>query len=369
MMLLSGLAAQAQTTVKKVFLEDYTGTWCGWCPEGTVILENLEQQYPDNVIAVANHNGDVLQTPEGAAVDNGLNVTAYPNGSIDRKKFAGEAKISVSRGKWATYFNQRKTVPAIVSVSFSNMAYDAGTGNYTADVNVNFSAAPTNDSLDNININVYVLEDGIPATGNMKQENYSGSVQGGASPLTNWWHNNTLRKAIGGAWGFTGVVPAEPIVGTTYTKQISFKPAAAWKPRNLHLVAFVAFDGAAADDRKEILNSEEIKLSAFGGPAAEPAATGVAEVAGNISVLNAFPNPVAASQQVKIEYNLLSQSVVDLKVYNALGQVVATPYNSREIAGAHTIQFTPAQYGLAAGMYLMELHTENGSTSFRLNVQ
>ncbi len=362
-MLLSGLATQAQTTVKKVFLEDYTGAWCGWCPEGTVILEGLEQQYPDVIIPVANHNGDGLQTVEGAAIVAGLSVTSYPNGSIDRKKFPTEAKIGTTRGKWAGYFNQRKAVPAVASVSFTNMAYNATNGTYTADVNVNFSQVPVNDSSDKININVYVLEDGIPATGTIEQDNYSSSVQGGASPLQNWFHNNTLRKALGGAWGFTGVVPAQPVVGTTYTKSVSFKPAPNWKTDNIHLVAFVAFDGKVANDKKEILNSESIHLKAFGGP------TAVKEVVQNINVLNAYPNPTAVNQQVKIEYNIQSQSVVDLQVFNVMGQLVAHPYSSKEIAGAHTIQFTPAQYGLAAGMYLMQLNTENGKTSFHLTVR
>lgn len=38
-------ATNAQT-VKKVMLEDFTGTWCGWCPEGTVIVEQLQAANP-----------------------------------------------------------------------------------------------------------------------------------------------------------------------------------------------------------------------------------------------------------------------------------------------------------------------------------
>ncbi len=114
--------AFAQAPMKKVILEDFTGTWCGWCPEGTVIIDNLLAANPSTFIPVASHNGDALQIPDGAAIDAGLNVTAYPNGA-DRSLFIlrQRAKTSIlSRSKWSANFNTRKNSPAIVSVSIVN---------------------------------------------------------------------------------------------------------------------------------------------------------------------------------------------------------------------------------------------------------
>ena len=348
----------AQT--KKVIIEDYTGAWCGWCPEGTVILENLEAANPTTLIAIANHNGDALQTPEGAAIDAGLNVTSYPNGSIDRKMFSGEAKTSVSRSKWSNYFNQQAATTAKVSVSFSNTVYDAGTGNYTGKVNVKFTSAPTAGVP--LKVQVYVLEDSIPATGSYAQENYSSSIQNGASPLTNWYHNNTLRDALGDAWGYTGVIPATPVLNTTYTKNISFTINPAWVKKNIHLVAFVAYDGAVANGEKEILNAEEIQLSSF-------FPTGVNDINETISVVGAYPNPAASNEIVKIEYNIQESAKVKLNVYNAMGQLVATPYNSYEVEGIHTMRWRAADYALTPGMYMLELSTDKGGRQvFKVNV-
>ncbi|HRO41355.1 MAG TPA: Omp28-related outer membrane protein [Flavipsychrobacter sp.] len=350
----------AQTTVKKVIIEDYTGGWCGWCPEGTVILEGLEAQYPTQMIPIANHNGDALQTAEGAAVDAALNVTSYPNGSVDRKLFSGEPKTSFSRGKWTNYFNQRKAETAKVSVGFANKKLTTSTGTYEADIKVKFVSQPTAGVP--LKVQVYILEDSIPATGNYYQLNFSSSIQGGKDTLSPWFHNATLRDALGGNWGFATAIPATPVVGTEYTQPISFTIPAGWVKKHIQLVAFVAYDGAVASGQKEILNSEEVKLSSF-------FPTSVNDLKDEVSFINTYPNPASANQVVKIEYNIEKSSVVSLKVYNALGQLVASPYISNEVVGTHTIHWRPSENGLTSGIYILELATENGKKVQRLNLK
>jgi thiol-disulfide isomerase/thioredoxin len=355
-LLLWTLGANAQT--KKVFMEDYTGAWCGWCPEGTVILENLKTQYPANIIPVANHNGDGLQTTEGAAIDAGLNVTAYPNGSIDRKLFSGESKISVSRSKWATYANQRMALTAIASVSFSNFYYKTSTSTYEADIKVKFTSAPAAGVP--LAVQVYVLEDSIPATGSIVQHNYSSSVQSGADPLANWYHNNTLRDALGGDWGFTTAIPSTPVVGTTYTQHVSFS-IGTWVKKQIHLVAFVAYNGTVANDQKEIINSEEMRLSSF-------FPLGVNEPKEEVSIAGAYPNPASVNDVVKVEYNINEAATVTLKVFNAIGQLVDMPYHSNEAEGTHTIHWRPSDKNIAPGMYILQLSTDKGSKTMKINV-
>lgn len=56
-----GLVASTSTTVpRRVTVEEFTGTGCGWCPRGLVGMENLRQQFGDRFIGIALHqyNGD-----------------------------------------------------------------------------------------------------------------------------------------------------------------------------------------------------------------------------------------------------------------------------------------------------------------------
>ena len=46
---------------QRVVLEEFTGTWCGWCPLGTVALNLLNQEFGDSVITIAVHNGDPMK--------------------------------------------------------------------------------------------------------------------------------------------------------------------------------------------------------------------------------------------------------------------------------------------------------------------
>ena len=72
-----------------------------------------------------------------------------------------------------------------------------------------------------------------------------------------------------------------------------------------------------------------------------------------------YPNPFNPSTQ--ITYTLPSPEYVTLKVYNLIGQEVATLVNNQQSAGAHTVVWnadrTGAQTGtLAGGVYFYRLH-------------
>ena len=353
-LLLAALIAQNSEaqTVKKVMLEDFTGTWCGWCPEGTVIIDQLVAANPTTFIPVASHNGDALEVPEGAAIDVGLNVTAYPNGAVDRYQFPGTTKIPMSRGSWTNSFNTRKALTPSVSVSFSN-AQKTGADTYTATVNVKFSSAPTAGVP--LKMNVYLLEDSIAATGSYAQGNYSANIQSGATPLTNWFHNATLRKALGGNWGFTTTIPATPVVGTNYTENISFTVPSTWVAKHINVVAFVAYDGTVANNQKEILNAEQYPLK-YWYP------TAVSNVNENLYDINIYPNPAGLRDIIKTSFNLKEDANVSLEVLNTLGQVVSKPYTSFEIKGAHTIQWCAGENtSLPVGTYFIKLSTDKGS--------
>lgn len=47
--------------IRRIVCEEYTGTWCGWCPKGIVGLEMMKGLYPDRFIAISVHGGDQLE--------------------------------------------------------------------------------------------------------------------------------------------------------------------------------------------------------------------------------------------------------------------------------------------------------------------
>ena len=75
-----------------------------------------------------------------------------------------------------------------------------------------------------------------------------------------------------------------------------------------------------------------------------------------------YPNPF--NPTTDISYELSSESFVTLKVYNVLGQEVATLVNELKQAGSYTIRFDAG--GLASGVYFYRLTAGNFSETKRL---
>ncbi|MDE7414384.1 MAG: hypothetical protein K2N05_11455 [Muribaculaceae bacterium] len=68
--------------MRRVVVEEGTGTWCGWCPRGAVGLEMMSQKYPDQFIGIAVHSGDVMQAPGFEPVL--AKFQTFPNSITDR---------------------------------------------------------------------------------------------------------------------------------------------------------------------------------------------------------------------------------------------------------------------------------------------
>ena len=66
--------------IHRPVLEEYTGTWCGWCPRGFVGLELMNKLYPDDFIGVSYHNGDPMEITTQFPSD----VQGFPDAWIDR---------------------------------------------------------------------------------------------------------------------------------------------------------------------------------------------------------------------------------------------------------------------------------------------
>ncbi|MBQ9670045.1 MAG: hypothetical protein IJV23_03405 [Prevotella sp.] len=77
--------------VHRAVLEEYTGTWCGYCPRGFVGLELMNEYYPTYFIGISYHNGDPMEITE----DFPSSVAGFPDAWLDRAyqtdAFCGDA--------------------------------------------------------------------------------------------------------------------------------------------------------------------------------------------------------------------------------------------------------------------------------------
>lgn len=64
---------------RRTVVEEFTGTWCGWCPKGITGLEKVKQQFQDKAITIAVHGDDPMSIDYG--FDTGY---GYPSAYVDR---------------------------------------------------------------------------------------------------------------------------------------------------------------------------------------------------------------------------------------------------------------------------------------------
>ncbi|MBP6532177.1 MAG: Omp28-related outer membrane protein [Bacteroidia bacterium] len=353
MCILSALFSEGQPA-KRIMLEEFTGTWCGGCPEGTLRSDAIYALYPQECIPLSWHRLDSLTIPEDAALQSRYGINSYPTGLINRYRNINSVYNPIYT-LWMTQYTIQRNISAIVTVSFSNMARNGLT--YTADVNFEFYTLPEPGIP--IKVNVLLTEDSIPAVGILEQTNYSSAIENGNDPLQNWKHNSVVRKAIGGTWGFSGIIPAQVAIGTTYTLPITFNLNTAWNPAYMHAIAYAAYDEDTSLNHTQILNSEIIQLDNFNS-------TGIYN-SDNLNDVSIFPNPLSAGQTVCFSYKLSKSSEIQISITNINGELVSEPFRSYEAAGSHTYLWSDgnAKPRLSKGVYFFQMQLDNGQKVVR----
>ena len=84
----------------------------------------------------------------------------------------------------------------------------------------------------------------------------------------------------------------------------------------------------------------------------------------NFDIKQNYPNPFNPS--TKIEYSLPEASFVQLKVYDILGNEVATLVNEEQSAGTYRADFTASN--LASGLYIAELIAGNFKKTIKMSL-
>lgn len=74
----------------RAVLEEYTGTWCGYCPRGLVALEVMSKRHPDDFIGISYHNSDPMDISTVKDANGKVaytfpsDITGFPAGWLDR---------------------------------------------------------------------------------------------------------------------------------------------------------------------------------------------------------------------------------------------------------------------------------------------
>jgi hypothetical protein len=337
-----GLNLSAQTSVQKVLIEEHTGAWCGYCPDGHVVMDQVLAAYP-NAIGAMVHNNDGMDMGAGNTLSS-FYVSGFPQATINRQ---GDA---ISRSAWNTATsNALNGGLTSVTVSFDSVLYNP----VTRKLNVFIKAEFTGNESGDIRFNGILLEDDVTGTGTgFDQTNYYNGTSGHpmyglGNPIVGYVHDKVARAYFGSAFGTPNSLPTSITAGESFQKRYTYTVPVGYDDTKLTIIGMVSrYDGSTTTSR-EIINVESTNV--------------ITQVNYNVgvdeqaSIINAvYPNPTEGI--VNIITNV--DGVQPLTVTNMLGEVVL----SKEVNLVSGALFSIDLTGQPAGLYLLTV----GNSSQRI---
>lgn len=185
------LTVRDSTFKRRIVCEEYTGTWCGWCPHGLVGLELMKEAHPDLFIPISVHGGDPMEIDAGESYSYKPFIDSCP----------GAPMCNVSRKLTGDPYSDINRMFGIESATDSHIAYSLS-GVWNADstaIEVTSTYFSDRDIANaGYNIAYTVTEDSI--TG-YKQTNYYAGGKNGTmygwekktDPTDDVWFNDVAR--------------------------------------------------------------------------------------------------------------------------------------------------------------------------------
>lgn len=273
----------SQFIPKKVVFEEGTGTWCGWCPRGMVALDQVNQEYPDDQISIAVHNGDPMVH---APYNSGAAFAGFPGMNVDRELKG----VDINPNSIGNYVATRKLLPAPAKLSGE---YSIVNNQLTANVAAQFFIV--NDNA-NYRLAAVVVEDNVQGTANgYRQSNYyagggNGPMGGfenlpSTVPANQMVYDHVGRALLGGYTGQTGSIPTAVTDGQIVNYTFNYTVPAEYKQDKLSTVLLLldASDGS-------ILNAVKLANSALA----------VNNIKANAASTVLYPNPAKSEFSLKL---------------------------------------------------------------------
>lgn len=179
-----------QPQPRHAVIEEFTGIFCGNCPDGAEIVRRLQLAQPELVHSIAIHTGhyadnqgsDLLPdfvTPVGDELAAYYGINSYPTGMVNRHPHLSDGVVT-SRSVWGAQCRRESQQTAAVNL-WMESRYEASTRTLSVDVEG------------------YALETGSYALAIALVQNHVVGYQSGGSDK--YEHNHALRAYLTPTWG------------------------------------------------------------------------------------------------------------------------------------------------------------------------
>lgn len=334
---ISFITIQASSPAKKVLIEEFTSTACGFCPDAQDKLRDIANTNT-NVVVASIHKDDFY----GSNNFNALTSLANNNlevALIDRYQFQNTNQLEVNKGSWSASIAERQSMTVPATVNVTSVAYNSSTGEINAIVSSNFISNVKGD----YRLNLYVKENNVYSSNNsswlFSQLSYYYNIpnspyyqlgtyiNNGSNPASYILSSDEFKQQyvvndiLGTPFGVSGIVSSNGLTaGQTYTASFSYTlPAVSngmfrFNDFNTYLIATIS-EYQPDNKQRHVLNVSETKLTS-----SPESVVGINEQAANDLNVRLYPNP--ATDVVYLSYSTKETQPMSLSIYNTLGELV-----------------------------------------------
>ena len=224
----------------KVVLEDYTGTWCGYCPNVSHAIEQI-RLITNDISVVAIHNGDPMAIPQEADLRYEFGIMGFPTGRINRTT------------DWSYPYGSSQIESLIDTDNSIAISIDSQINDMILEINLR---VVSEEDLNNHKIVAYLIEDNLiydqTSYYNYDEDSY---FFGMGNPIVDFVHNDVLRHSFTNILGdpIENPTPALNDVYFNYSIEIESE----YNPDNLGIVIMIVNENNTA------LNSQFSEINYF----------------------------------------------------------------------------------------------------------
>jgi len=360
---------------KRIFYEEPTGSWCGYCVRGIVYMDSMWDSHPNDVSIVAVHDHGNY---DPMAIEN-AQTTAYDQYVSTFPGFQGYPGLIVDRSYIAdpsdafTYYNAIGNEFGFAGITMTQTI----TG---GNVNVSATVTPAMNLSGDYRLELIVEEDDVHNTGTgWSQHNYyatdvnnqplsgagfnfqdssSGGVVSTDPPMylhfkfVDRYTLPTMSSSTGN--GIASSLPASMTAGTPYSYTFAAVPIASdWVSTHLRTVVLLIDNNPSSATYGAVLNSVN-----SGVP------LGTTNVEAGIEGVRVFPVP--AKDAANLVFGLSETDKVSVTVIDATGRVAYSLPAEQYTMGDHLVKLPLNNF--SNGIYSVVVRSSKGSVTEKLSV-
>jgi hypothetical protein len=336
---------------RRLVIEEFTGIYCGYCPDGASKVETILDNYPGQAVAVGIHSSNTYSQPQqsghpdfrttfGTSLQSLSGLSAFPAGMINRTHFPGweqaGTSLAMNRNYWIPAADQIMYPADDSPVNIGlRSTWNETSRELTIDAEVYFTATePAQDRL-----HIMITESEIIG--------YQSDYVNGS---TNYYHHQHVLRGI--PTGATGELISTTTQGTLFTKSYTFDIPASWNINNCDVVAFVT-------NVSQRETRTGIEVPALNG------STAISDIIPEDITMSVYPNPTQGES--RLQFSVSGNADVKVEVLNLIGETVSEPFNGSVVANrTQVVDLKSAD--LKAGIYFVRVQVGQAAKAVKFHV-